>query len=130
MVGTFRDVTAEHYAVQRQIALAALNQQLAQADTLDNALRGAAEELRRVWQARRVLAVTFAGNDPESVTPELTCAGEPAGWAELLPRQRQLIESVRDADLLTTVAEEGEEAGARASRAASPRSPGRLGRAG
>ena len=54
MVGTLRDVTAEHYAVQRQTALAALNQQLAQADTLDDALRGAAEELRRVWQARRV----------------------------------------------------------------------------
>ena len=54
MVGTFRDVTAEHYAVQRQTALAALNQQLAQADTVDDALRGAAEELRRVWQARRV----------------------------------------------------------------------------
>ena len=57
MVGTMRDVTAEHYVVQRQTALAALNQQLAQADTVDNALRGAAEELRRVWQARRVLVV-------------------------------------------------------------------------
>ena len=41
MVGTLRDVTAEHYVVQRQTALAALNQQLAQADTLDDALRGA-----------------------------------------------------------------------------------------
>ena len=40
MVGTFRDVTAEHYAVQRESALAALNQQLSQADTLDEALRG------------------------------------------------------------------------------------------
>ena len=66
MVGTFRDVTAEHYAVQRQIALAALNQQLAQADTLDDALRGAAEELRRVWQARRVLAATFFSGAPET----------------------------------------------------------------
>ncbi len=35
MVGTMRDVTAEHYLVQRQTALAALNQQLAQADTVD-----------------------------------------------------------------------------------------------
>jgi PAS domain S-box-containing protein len=104
MVGTMRDVTAEHYLVQRQTALAALNQQLAQADTVDNALLGAAEELRRAWQARRVLAVTFAG-DNDSVAPELMCAGEPVGWAELLPQERQCIESLREADLLTTVTE-------------------------
>jgi PAS domain S-box-containing protein len=102
MVGTMRDVTAEHYLVQRQTALAALNQQLAQADTVDNALLGAAEELRRAWQARRVLAVTFAGDD-ESIAPELMCAGEPVGWAELSPGERQELESLRDADLLTTV---------------------------
>ncbi len=106
MVGTFRDVTAEHYAVQRQVALAALNQQLAQADTLDDALRGAAEELRRVWQARRVLAATFSRDSPESGAPNLVCAGEPADWAHLPQRHRQLIESLRHGDLLTTVAEE------------------------
>ena len=61
MVGTFRDVTAEHYTVQRQTALAALNEQLAQADTLDDAVRAAAEELRKVWSARRVLALTLPG---------------------------------------------------------------------
>ena len=59
MVGTFRDVTAEHYTVQRESALAALNQQLAQADTLDDAVRAAAAELRGVWQARRVLAAIW-----------------------------------------------------------------------
>jgi PAS domain S-box-containing protein len=112
MVGTLRDVTAEHYVVQRQTALAALNQQLAQADTVDDALHGAAEELRRLWQARRVLAVTFAGTTTaESVTPDLICAGDPAVWADLSPRQRQLIESLRDADLLTTVSEEAGAAG-------------------
>ena len=112
MVGTLRDVTAEHYVVQRQTALAALNQQLAQADTLDDALRGAAEELRRLWQARRVLAVTFAGTaTAESVTPDLMCAGDAAEWADLSPRQRRLIESLRDADLLTTVTEEAGAAG-------------------
>jgi PAS domain S-box-containing protein len=105
IVGTLRDVTAEHYVVQRQTTLAVLNQQLAQADTVDNALRGAAEELRRVWQARRVVAATFAGTG-QSVEPELTCAGEPVGWAELLPPERQLIESLRDADLLTSVTQE------------------------
>jgi len=119
VVGTFRDVTAEHYAVQSQIALAALNQQLAQADTLDDAMRGAAEELLRVWQARRVLAATFPGVTgaesraepwPESVTPELICAGDPVAWADLSPDQRQPIESLCDAGLLTTVT--GEPGGA------------------
>ncbi len=104
MVGTFRDVTAEHYAVQRQSALAALNQQLAQAESLDDALRGAVEEFRHVWQARRVTAVMFSGAvTAESVAPEVMCVGDEAGWAELSARQRELIESVRDADLLTTV---------------------------
>ena len=89
MVGTLRDVTAEHYAVQRQTALAALNQQLAQADTLDDALHGAAEELRRVWQARRVLAVTF---QPARKPPrrEWSARVSPPSWADLPPRQRQL----------------------------------------
>ncbi|BBX44801.1 SpoIIE family protein phosphatase [Mycobacterium cookii] len=107
MVGTMRDVTAEHYLVQRQSALAALNQQLAQADTVDSALRGAAEELRRVWQARRVLAVTFS----EAAAPEVICAGDPVGWAELLPREQQLIASLRAADLLTTLTDEAGAAG-------------------
>ena len=33
IVGTFRDVTAEHYAVQRETALAALSMRLSQAET-------------------------------------------------------------------------------------------------
>jgi PAS domain S-box-containing protein len=104
MVGTLRDVTAEHYIVQRQTAMAALNQQLAQADTLDDALRGALEELRRVWHARRVLAVTFSGaTASEPVAPDLMCVGDPADWVDLSPGERRLIESLRDADLLTTV---------------------------
>ncbi len=104
MVGTMRDVTAEHYVVQRQTALAALNQQLAQADTVDDALRGAAEELCRLWRARRIAVVTFAGAD-ESTAPDVVCVGEPAGWAELTPRERQVIELLRDGEPLTTVAE-------------------------
>ncbi len=63
-----------------------------------------------MWQARRVLIVTFAGAD-ESAAPEVVCAGEPVGWAELLPKERQVIESLRDGDLLTTVAEEPGAAG-------------------
>ena len=110
MVGTMRDVTAEHYFVQRQTALAALNQQLAQADTVGGALSGAAQELCRAWQARRVVVATFDDNDA-SVAPDLVCAGEPVEWSELLPRERQRIESLRDAELLTTVAGEPGAAG-------------------
>ena len=109
VVGTMRDVTAEHYLVQRQTALAALNQQLAQADSVDDALLGAAEELRGVWLARRVLAVTFT--DDESIAPELICAGEPVEWAELSPKERQAITSIRGADLLTAVTQKAGAAG-------------------
>ncbi|GAB3010437.1 SpoIIE family protein phosphatase [Mycobacterium bourgelatii] len=111
MVGTFRDVTAEHYSVQRATALAALNQQLVQADTVEDALRGAAEELRRVWQARRILAATFPAAGDDSAVPELICAGELAEWTDLPPRQRLFIESLRDADLLTTLSPEAGVAG-------------------
>ncbi|OBK23244.1 histidine kinase [Mycobacterium asiaticum] len=102
MVGTFRDVTAEHYAVQSQSALAELNQQLAQADTLKDALQGAVEVLHRVWQTRRVLAVTFLSESPKQSVPDVVCAGERARWAELPAEHRQQIESLRESDLLTT----------------------------
>jgi PAS domain S-box-containing protein len=111
MVGTFRDVTAEHYAVQRQVALAALNQQLVQADSLEDALLGAVKELRRVWDARRVVALLFSGDSPEGGAPSMVSSGEPADWAELSPRQRQLIESLRNADMQTAVTEEAGAAG-------------------
>jgi PAS domain S-box-containing protein len=105
MVGSLRDVSAEHYTVQRQTALAELNHQLAQADTVVDALRAAAEELRRLWRAHRILAVTFpAHNDetePASGVPNLLCVGEPAQWADLSSRVRQTIVSLRDGDLLT-----------------------------
>ncbi|HZN84078.1 MAG TPA: response regulator, partial [Mycobacterium sp.] len=107
VVGTFRDVTAEHYLAQRETALGELNQQLAQADTLDDALSAAAEELRRVWQARRVLAATFAVGAADSDVapdgaPQIDFAGEPTRWSELPVHVRQRLVSLRDGDLLTT----------------------------
>ncbi|MET0702589.1 MAG: SpoIIE family protein phosphatase [Mycobacterium sp.] len=104
MVGTFRDVTAEHYTVQSQTALATLNQLLAQADTLDDAVRAAAGELRRLWQARRVLAVTFPtdGLRPVSSERDLVCVGEPARWADLSSHAQKAIVALRDGDVLTT----------------------------
>lgn len=111
MVGTLRDITTEHYIVQSQLALSALNQQLAQADTLDDTLRGAVGELRQTWNARRVLAATFARDAPLDDAPALLCAGEPCAWDEVPQRHRLLIESLRDSDLLTTVAGEAGTAG-------------------
>ncbi len=105
MVGTFRDVTAEHYLAQRQTAWAELNQQLAQADTVDDALQAAIGELGRLWHARRVLAVTFqtgsSGPTAASGAPSLMWSGEPAQWADLPPARRELISALRDGDLLT-----------------------------
>lgn len=111
VVGTLRDITTEHYVVQSQLALAGLNQQLAQEDTLDETLQGAVGVLRQTWNARRVLAATFARDAAHETAPALVFAGEPCGWAELPPRHRQLIESLRDSDLLTTVTGEAGTAG-------------------
>jgi PAS domain S-box-containing protein len=102
VVGTLRDVTAEHYTVQRETALAALNQQLAQADTLREAVQAAAEELRALWQARRVLAVAFPDDSAEvDATPaDFICVGEQVAWDGLPVRTRRAIDALRHADLL------------------------------
>ncbi|MGV0787611.1 SpoIIE family protein phosphatase [Mycolicibacterium sp. XJ2] len=102
MVGTFRDVTAEHYTVQREAALAALNAQLAQADTLDDAVRTAADVLREVWRAHRVLAVTFPADDgATTIDPTgLVCSGVPAQWHDLPAATKLAITSLRSADSL------------------------------
>jgi PAS domain S-box-containing protein len=108
-VGTMRDVTAEHYMVQRQTVLAELNQQLAQADTVDEALLAAAEELCRLWQAHHVLSVVFA--DPGALTAEPTepvvlGAGEMVGWDDLPDDVRRQIVALCDGDLLSPQANE------------------------
>ena len=83
----------------------ALNQQLAQADTVDEAVQTAAEELRRLWRARRVLAVTFPAHNIATEktlnAPELVSVGEPARWDDLPSDTRQLLSSLRAGDLLT-----------------------------
>jgi GAF domain-containing protein/anti-sigma regulatory factor (Ser/Thr protein kinase) len=83
----------------------ALNQQLAQADTVDDAVHAAAEELRRLWRARRVLAVTFPTRDSSTESaygaPQVVAVGEPAHWGDLSSQTRQMLSSLRDGDLLT-----------------------------
>jgi serine phosphatase RsbU (regulator of sigma subunit)/anti-sigma regulatory factor (Ser/Thr protein kinase) len=86
----------------------ALNQELAQADTVEDAVHAAAEELRRLWRARRVLAVTFPPPSPSTETaggaPRLVSVGEPAQWINLPRDTRQTLSSLRDGDLLTPYA--------------------------
>jgi serine phosphatase RsbU (regulator of sigma subunit)/anti-sigma regulatory factor (Ser/Thr protein kinase) len=83
----------------------ALNQELAQAATVEDALRAAVEELRRLWRARRVLAVTFrAQGSPTGSTygaPQVVSVGEPVHWAHLPSDIRATLSSLRDGDLLT-----------------------------
>ncbi|MYV67522.1 SpoIIE family protein phosphatase, partial [Streptomyces sp. SID2131] len=87
IVGTFRDVTAEHYAVQRESALAALGARLSQATSLPDAMTGALEELKEVWRARHVAAAVFGHGDEPALTatdPSLTWRGLPAGHRHAL----------------------------------------------
>ncbi|WP_319432467.1 SpoIIE family protein phosphatase [Mycobacterium sp. RTGN5] len=98
MVGTFRDVTTEHYSGQRQTALATLNQQLVQADTVDDALRGAVQQIHDQWSAQRVLAAVFTGGE----TPEFLGDVGEGQWAALPDAVRERITSLGGGgDLLT-----------------------------
>ena len=99
---------ARHAAIALALAAGrehALNQELAQADTVDDAVRAAAEELRRLWRARRVLAITFpahsSATETASAAPELVSVGEPARWADVPSHTRKMLSALRDGDLLT-----------------------------
>lgn len=105
-VGTFRDVTAEHYAIQRESAVAALSVRLAQATSMSQALTGALEELRSLWNARRALSVLFTATEP----PTLTATDPDLEWATLAPEQRAALEALR-ADAGLTAREQGDGAG-------------------
>lgn len=90
----------------------ALNRQLAQADSVSEAMAGAAEELRRLWRARRVLAVTFpTRSEAADVEPVVVSAGEHTTWRELPDGIRQILLSMRRGDLLTPNAAEPGTAG-------------------
>ncbi len=99
---------ARHAAIALALAAGrehALNQELAQADTVDDAMHAAAEQLRRLWRARSVLAVTFPTRNSltESAygAPQVVAVGEPAQWGDLSSQTRQMLSSLRDGDLLT-----------------------------
>ncbi|UUS34673.1 SpoIIE family protein phosphatase [Streptomyces changanensis] len=98
-VGTFRDVTAEHYAVQRDGALAALGLRLSGATSLDEALTGALDELKELWRARQVLAVVFGHHDE----PALTATDGAPQWRELPADRRDALAALREHAPLTPV---------------------------
>lgn len=93
MVGTFRDVTAEHHRQLRQTALAEMNEQLAKAESLAETVNAVVQHLQRVFDAMRVLAVTFRADDAGD-GPELAFAGQPVDWSELASETRQRILSL------------------------------------
>ncbi|MFF0311134.1 SpoIIE family protein phosphatase [Streptosporangium sp. NPDC004379] len=95
IVGTLRDVTAEHYAVQRESALAALSVRLSQAGNMTDALHGALAELREVWHARQVLAVLWNGDGDGGDRPALTSTAAGADWRTLPPELRASLGALR-----------------------------------
>ncbi|MET8156951.1 SpoIIE family protein phosphatase [Sphaerisporangium sp. NPDC005289] len=107
VVGTLHDVTAEHYLVQRESALAALSIRLSQADTVSDALSGALSALREVWQARRVVAAVWNGDSP----PPVVAAPSEGGWHDLPEKVREDLEGLRDQPPLRPVASEAGGAG-------------------
>ena len=107
IVGTFRDVTSERRAVQRETALAALSMRLAEAASLPDALGAALFELRRVWQADTVLAAVF----PEGGTPTLTATDPELDWDGLPTGRRDTLAALRGQPPLAPVADRPDGAG-------------------
>ncbi|UXA16053.1 SpoIIE family protein phosphatase [Mycobacterium sp. SMC-4] len=97
---------ARHAAIALALAAGrehALNQELAQANTVEDAVVAAAEQLRRLWRARRVLAVTFPAHAaPSHATPKVAVVGETVGEWDTVPAHiRAALLELRDAELLT-----------------------------
>ena len=98
---------ARHAALALALAAGrehALNRQLAQADTVDDALQVAAEELRRLWRARRVLVVTFPNTRHGAEIPsegiDVVSVGEATQWTDLPADTQRRLSSLRGGDLL------------------------------
>ncbi|MCZ7436912.1 SpoIIE family protein phosphatase [Micromonospora sp. WMMC241] len=107
IVGTFRDVTAEHYAVQRETALAGLSMRLSQAEDLADALRGVLDEMRKLWRATAVVTAVFG----DSPAPDVTATDPLLRWESLPDARRQALLALRDTPLLTPVATRAHGAG-------------------
>ncbi|MBH5338759.1 SpoIIE family protein phosphatase [Streptomyces pactum] len=98
VVGTFRDVTAEHYAVRRESALASLSMLLSRATSLPEVLSGALNALKELWRAPRVTAAVFSGD-----TPAVTGTDPGATWQDLPEETRGALTNLREGRPLTPV---------------------------
>ncbi|WP_353940670.1 SpoIIE family protein phosphatase [Streptomyces sp. HUAS MG91] len=103
VVGTFRDVTAEHYAIQRESALAALHTTLSQATSLPEAVAGALAQLKALWRAPCVAAAVFARGDE----PVLTATDPDLTWQQLPADRRRALAELRHRTPLTPTTEPG-----------------------
>ena len=100
-VGTFRDVTAEHNAIQRDSALATLSLRLSQATDLSDALQGALQELQHLWQAEYVFAAIL----DSSGHPTLTAAHPARRWTDLAEARQQTLTNLPQTPLLSPAVE-------------------------
>ena len=100
VVGTFRDVTAEHYAVQREAALAAMGLVVSRAGSAAQVLQETLGELQRLWRAREVTAAIWTGAGQVTVAS----TGPAAGWDALPGALRDVLAGLRDQPLLTPTA--------------------------
>ncbi|WP_405150307.1 SpoIIE family protein phosphatase [Sphaerisporangium sp. NBC_01403] len=107
IVGTLRDVTAEHYLVQRETALAALSMRMSEAGTLSETLAEALASLREVWHARQVLAALWSG----AGEPGLTSTDPGAGWQDVPEDIRERLEALRECPPLRPIANQADGAG-------------------
>ncbi|MFC9795524.1 SpoIIE family protein phosphatase [Streptomyces sp. NPDC127584] len=98
--GTFRDVTADHYAGLRESALAAVTARMSQAVSPTDVLNRALGALRDLWQARRVTAVVFTDDDVPTLVMEEKNHEESDG-AEPGVASRRLLSALRDQPPLT-----------------------------
>ena len=102
-VGTFRDVTAEHYASQRESALAALGQVLASAQNVADTLREALGELHRLWRASRAVAAIWT----DAAEPSVTASVAGVSWHTLPAAVRAALTGLRERPPLTPVGVDG-----------------------
>jgi PAS domain S-box-containing protein len=101
VVGTFRDVTTEHYAVQREAALGAMGLMVSRAGSAAQVLQEALGELARLWRAPEVTAATWTGADLVTVTS----TGPPRGWDALPAGLRDALAALRLQPVLTPAAD-------------------------
>ncbi|WP_225447484.1 SpoIIE family protein phosphatase [Streptacidiphilus sp. PB12-B1b] len=103
-VGTFRDVTAERYAIQRETAMAALSLRLAEATSLPEALAAALTELQAIWRVQSVVAALFT--DAGGV--RLTATEPGLGWDDLSAERRAVLTGLHRQPLLTPSVHHGD----------------------